>query len=350
MALKILAITTQSDRPESALLCGLAERGHKVKVIGKLQQDFKNPLIEEIPLEIKNRFDFSASKLVNQQIHEFDPDIVHAFSGRGLAAAARCKGRFKLIAYRGTVGHLSRLDPASRFSFLSPRVDAISCVSKAVKDYLLLKGVAEEKLFVVYKGHQINWYNSLSGLSLSKESLGFTKNDLIVICVANSRPVKGVDILIEAANLLKNDAEIKFILVGEIRDKNLFSQSKNPNLHFLGFRNDAQALIGGSDLLVVPSRSREGLPKALLEAMALQKPIIASRVGGIPEIIEHGLEGILIPPSDPEILSKAIKYLKNNSDQASQMAKNAFFKLQDMLTVEKMLASTELMYSACLSR
>jgi glycosyltransferase involved in cell wall biosynthesis len=348
MSLTILAITSESDRPESALLCGLAERGHKIKLIGKLHPDFSNLSIKEEPLAIKSRFDFAASRFLKSEIEAFRPDIVHAFSGRGLAAAVRAKGNFKLIGYRGTVGHLSHFDPASICSYLSHRVDAISCVSQAVKDYLIGMRVPAGKLFVIHKGHQASWYSSSLSQALTRESLNIPSQNLIVICVANARPVKGIDVFIAAANLLADESEISFLVVGEIRKRNLLTLSKNPNLKFLGFRSDAQALIGLSDLLVVPSRSREGLPKALLEAMALKKAIIASRVGGIPEAIEHDLEGLLIPPCDPSILSKAIKYLKARPELAQMFAQNAFAKLETELTVANMLDATEAMYSSTL--
>lgn len=351
--MKILAITGISDRPETALLCGLADKGHKILLLGmplaEQRQQFLNKGIQVEEFEPKSRFDFKAAAKLKEKVTSWQPDIVHAFSGRTLAAAVRCKTKninFKLVTYRGTVGHLSKLDPGSTCSFLNSKVDAISCVSTAVEKYLIKCGLPQKKLFTIYKGHDPFWYQSND--SISRLDLKVAENSFMVICVANSRPVKGVDILIQAANLLSNNKNIFFLIVGNIKDLKLITQAKNQNIRFLGFRKDAQALTKLSDCLVVPSRGREGLPKALLEALALEKPVIASKVGGIPEVIKNEEEGILIPPNDPALLARAILFLSNNPQKCQELGLAGHTRLKSHFNLIQMIEKTEQMYKSLL--
>ena len=352
--MKILVATASSDRPETALLCGLAERGHEVCVLGTPGPEHKAALlakgirVEEF--EVKSRFDYKSASQLKKKVQSWNPDIVHAFTGRTLAAAVRVKSKlkslgnktFSLVTYRGTVGHLSRLDPASTCSFLSSKVDAISCVSDAVSNYMQLRNIPKEKLVTIYKGHNPLWYQSSE--TINRSALGIEDSAFTVICVANARPVKGVDVFIEAANQLSAQKQISFLIAGDIRDQELTGMAKNPRIKFLGFRKDAQALVGISDCLVVPSRGREGLPKALLEALSLNKPIIASKVGGIPEVIRNEQEGLLIPPNDPALLARAIIFLAYNPDKCRQLGTAGHSRLLNDFNVEQMVDKTERLY------
>lgn len=350
--MKILIVTGTSDRPESALVCGLADKGHEVSLLGNPLPDHKQKFIERgitvLPFETKSRFDLKATSILREKIKAWQPQIVHAFSGRTLAAAVRCKSvnsEFKLVTYRGTVGHLSKFDPASRCSFLNKKVDAVSCVSQAVANYLKDQGVPEEKLFTIYKGHDPLWYQSEN--KLSRSDLGIDGDSFIVICVANARPVKGVDVFIDAANYLTSHFNITFLVVGDIGKEKLLNRAKNPRIKFLGFRKDAQALVSLSNLLIVPSRGREGLPKALLEALAMKKAVIASKVGGIAEVIRNERDGLLIPPNDANLLARSILYLSMNTALCSQLGATGYDRLLCDFSVEQMIAKTELLYKNC---
>lgn len=353
--MKILALTAGSDRPETALLCGLAKKGYEVAVLGTPSEELKVALlsagVKVQDFKVKSRFDFQAASKLKAKIREFKPDIVHAFTGRTLAAAVRIKSGFKtkdgysfaLVTYRGTVGHLSRLDPGSICSFLSPKVDSISCVSDAVRDYLLKRKVKSHKLVTVYKGHDPIWYQNSS--SLKKSDLNISEDSFTFICVANSRPVKGVDVFIDAANRLSDNPDLSFLIVGEIRDEKLRRRAKNPKIHFAGFRQDAQALIAMSDCLVVPSKAREGLPKSLLEALALGKAVIASRVGGIPEVISNEQQGLLIPPRDSALLARTMLFLSKNPDRAFQIGAAGHSRLLNGFNISQMIEKTEKLYA-----
>jgi glycosyltransferase involved in cell wall biosynthesis len=108
------------------------------------------------------------------------------------------------------------------------------------------------------------------------------------------------------------------------------------NVQFLGFRKDIYNLIGLADMVVLSSRS-EGLGISILEALALKKPVIASNVGGIPEIITHGKTGLLVPPDDPEALAGAMLYLIKNPEEGKKMGLDGYKILTDKYSAEIML-------------
>jgi glycosyltransferase involved in cell wall biosynthesis len=102
----------------------------------------------------------------------------------------------KQVGYRGTMGHLSRLDPAAWMTYFSHRVDKIICVSGAVERYLQNCGVANERLVTIHKGHDPDWYAHNTSISL--EEFGIPEHAFVVGFVGNIRPVKGADVLLEA--------------------------------------------------------------------------------------------------------------------------------------------------------
>ena len=138
--------------------------------------------------------------------------------------------------------------------------------------------------------------------------------------VARLNDQKGQIFFLQAIpEILKTISDTKFLIVGDgpLRNK-LEEMSKklkiNRNVIFTGIRDDIPEILSIMDVFVLPSMV-EGLPIVLLEAMAMGKPVVASRVGGIPEVINHGLTGILIEPANPsEIASSVVNLLKNPAE------------------------------------
>lgn len=150
--------------------------------------------------------------------------------------------------------------------------------------------------------------------------------------------VKGVDIYLEAIKLagaaiskaaIAGDGVLKEELIKLRNDLGL--QDK---VDFLNNVSDIGGLLERSRVFVMPSRF-EGLPIALLEAMAKKKPVIASKVGGIPEVIEDGKNGILISPEAPQELAEKMSYLINDPGLCRQMGESAFKTVQERYSIEK---------------
>jgi len=161
-----------------------------------------------------------------------------------------------------------------------------------------------------------------------------------ILFVGRLTKAKGVDILLKAINILKENyqKEIKAAIVGkgylEEELKGLVKElGIGEEVEFLGVRRDIERLMKSTQVFVLPSRW-EGLPLTILEAMSSRASIIATRVGGIPEVIEHEKEGILISPEDPEALAKAITELLKDEELRIKLGINAFKKVKEKYSIE----------------
>ncbi len=161
-----------------------------------------------------------------------------------------------------------------------------------------------------------------------------------VLFVGRLTKAKGVDILLKAIKILKEkyQKEIKAAIVGEgyLEEelKELVMELRiDEEVEFLGVRRDIEKFMKSTKLFVLPSRW-EGLPLAILEAMSSRASIIATSVGGIPEVIEHEKEGILIPPDDPEALARAITELLKDGELRVKLGINAYEKVKEKYSIE----------------
>ena len=347
--MRILAITSTPDRPELALLCGLAKAGHAITVLCENPKSIPSKKnLEASELFIKSRFDLSAIKRIKELFTSKQFDIVHSFSARALTSAlfATRGGSVRHVAYRGTVGHLSRWDPLSRLSFLSPRVSKISCVSNAVRDYMTSLGVPRARTATIYKGHDVNWYSAPP--TETRASLGIPPNTVLGAFLGNMRRVKGADILIDALDKLPDSIHI--LLIGAVRDsvvaKKLSASGAQKRVHALGFREDGAGLLKLCDFFVMPSREREGFPKAVIEAMAQKVAPIVTNVGGMPEQVEDEISGLIVPANDATALASAIIKLSSDSKLCVRVGEAARARVASSFTVERTVKETLELYNS----
>lgn len=350
--IRVLFIAHHVDRPEAEIIRRLPDFGFQPLLIASERTPFKEALgyTKFVPFEIKKRVEPGALRLISKTIKEWQPQIIHSLSARGLTnalIATIAQRKIKHVSYRGTVGHLSRWDPSSWLSYLHPRLAKISCVSGAVADYLASLGIKHSKLAVIHKGHDPAWYSDIIPIPYS--SFGIPADAFVISCTANMRPVKGVDILIAALKYLPEKAHL--LLIGEVREAELLkiSPELSQRIHFVGFQKKAPALVAGSHVFALPSRSREGLPKAVVEAMGVGVPVVASSVGGLPEIISHGETGLLVPPEEPEKLAKAIISILDSPELGKKLVSNATGFLCEQLNIKTTLSQTVGIYKELLS-
>lgn len=187
-------------------------------------------------------------------------------------------------------------------------------------------GIRQDNLFIVPNGIDFARFSPNSNTRRMRESLGISEDEAMILNVGRLVPVKGIDTLIEITKKLLNDGfKVKTVIVGngpyrkeyEKRAKNL-----GGNIIFTGLRTDIPEIISACDVFVLPSLS-EGLPSALLEAAAYGKPIVASNVGGVPEIITHEETGFLAEPRDVDAFVYYIKIVlaDDNSSKMGQAAR-----------------------------
>lgn len=162
----------------------------------------------------------------------------------------------------------------------------------------------------------------------TRKDLGVDSGTCLIGTVGRLTPVKGIQYLLQAARiLLRQGANVKVLVVGDGSIRlDLLTQTRDlgisEHVMFLGHREDTDALLQALDVFVLPSLS-EGIPMALLEAMATSRAVVASRVGGIPEIVEDGVEGFLVEPMDVNGLADKCRQLIESPDVARKMGEQA---------------------------
>jgi len=160
-------------------------------------------------------------------------------------------------------------------------------------------------------------------LTVLRRELGIAEDTKVVTMVTRASWLKGVGEFVEASKkCARQSCKAIFLLVGGIDEgpqavpKGYLEQHNNSsNFKWLGFRTDVKELLAGSDIFVFPSYYLEGIPRSLLEALAMQKPIVTTRSVGCREVVEHGKNGFLIPIKDSEALALAILELLSDSER-----------------------------------
>lgn len=352
--MRALLIAENLDRPETHLLRGLAGRGVRVRLLAPPTAGAAERLadagVETHPVRLNGRIDPLGIRTIREQARRFRPDVVHCLrSNRPVANAllALRRSPVPIVCYRGTLGNLGRWDPGSRLTYLSRRLDRIICVSDAVREDLA-RLIPRDRLITIYKGHDPAWYPH------GKRDLtefGIPAGAFVVGCTANFRPLKGADVLIASLAHLATARPVHLLLVGEVRDPHLARLAARPPargaVHLAGFRADAAALSGACDLFAMPSLRREGLPRAVIEAMAQSVPAVVSRVGGLPELVADGETGFVVPPGDPAALARAIAALADDPARTRALGAAARRRIETVFGVQAMIDRTLALYQDC---
>lgn len=245
-------------------------------------------------------------------------DLVHAH-GQDAAVMARWARRltpFRLVATRHVLAEpggtwRERLRARAALGALRG-ADAVVAVSRVAADRLLPAGVRPTRIHVIPNGVDLPRFdpgaNTEAARVIRRREAGIGE-PLIVLVPAVLRPGKGHDVLLEAVPRVRGRApRVVFLLAGsgplagEITAR---SAALGDAVRMLGHREDMSALMAAADVVCLPSES-EALPTVLLEAAAAGRPTVATRVGGVPEVVEDGHTGVLVPPSDPEALAAAL--------------------------------------------
>ena len=224
-------------------------------------------------------------------------------------------------------------------------------VSEAVKEALIRKAwFPPGRIHVLYTGIDIDAFAKVKRGDFRKE-INVTSDAILIGAVGRLSEEKGMDILVDAMpRILSEFPSLTLLIAGVGPLKNLLErrardQGVGAHIHFLGYRNDIERLLRDIDLLVMPSKT-EGFPLVLLEAMASGVPVVASNVGGIPEIVSDRNEGILVPPGDSMLLVDPVIEILKNSALREDMGIKAMKKVSQHFPLEKMLLELNDIYRA----
>lgn len=302
------------------------------------QEAFSDAGIRIYTQKIRHRFDFLAAGRIRSLLKRNRYDIIYAPRNHSLAVAiSASRGmEVKRVGYRGTMGHLSRWDPACRVTYLHPRLDHIICVSNAVKGYLLSVGIAEHRLTTIYKGHDIDWYDKVP--PADTVDFGAPKDAFVVGFIGNMRPVKGIPVLLESLHYIPEQIPIYLVCIGRVEDRRIRRLIRDPRIgprtHLAGFVPRASALAKTLDCMVMPSVEREGLPRAVIEAMAQEVPVVVSDAGGMPELVQDGHSGLVVPVKNSRALASALMGLYEDPLLRRRLGENARRRIKEEFDIQ----------------
>jgi len=233
-------------------------------------------------------------------------------------------------------------------------VDCFIAASDAIRRMLVADGVAPERAVTVHEGIDVEHVLAAPPVNLH-EALWLPHSAPIVGNVAALVPHKGHRHLVDAARLvLQEMPDARFVILGEgeLRAQ-IERQVKDHHLekHILlpGFRADVLGCIKGFDLFVMSSVT-EGLGTSLLDAMACSRAVVATRAGGIPEVVAEDVTGALVPPRDHVALARAIVRLLEDDALRRRMGEAGFCRVRERFTVERMVAETIQVYARVAGR
>ena len=248
--------------------------------------------------------------------------VVH---GHGMLAGALAR----LAGWRARVpcrvAHRHTTDEGERFRHrllerILSRAGWTICCSEAVRARMVLEvGSDPVRTEVVYNGVPLERFHTRPAIPAGDPP--------ILITVASLRPIKGHRVLLEAASrLAERGVDFRLKIVGDGPERENLERISlglglSGQISFLGERDDIPSLLSGADLFVLPTTGREGLGIAALEAMASGLPVVASRLGGLPELIRHDRTGLLVPPGDPGALEEAIREILSDPNRAATLGR-----------------------------
>lgn len=317
--------------------------------------------------------DGDAVAAVARHLEAHPADVLHNHMFRaevtGTRAALALEEGGRARPYIVSTVHSSRvrsLEDREILRHLTPRMDRLVAVSQATLAKLEREGRTQAPVELIYNGVDLERYKHQEPCCTLPEEYGFPAGTPLVGCVARLEPEKGHATLIDAWPLvLEKVPEARLLIVGEgSRREELEEQARRlgmlgdeaaavragtrgvppgGRIVFTGRRDDVPAVTAAIDVAVLPSY-REALGVAILEAMALGRAVVASNVGGIPEMIEDGRTGLLVPPHDHEALAAAIVRLLVDHPFADTLARAGHDLVHERFCVERMVRQIETIY------
>ncbi len=294
--------------------------------------------IDNVLFEQKNRFDLSVVDKISKMINDEDFDVFHVHGARANFVAEFVMNKIKIPTV--TTVHSDYLldfdEPVKKIVFTNLNKRALKkikyhiAVSDNFKDMLIERGFKPNSIYTVYNGMDFSCVpEKITPKEEYAQKHGFTYNEntKYIGIAARFDVVKGVDVFIKAAGeVLKEHDNVEFLIAGDGAEKEkLLKLSQetgfSEKIRFLGYENDIYAFWNIIDINCLTSLC-ESFPYSMLEGAALGKPMVASRVGGIPSLVVDEETGYLFESGDYEELSKKLLFLIENSDVLSSMGTN----------------------------
>ena len=287
---------------------------------------------------------------------EIRPDVIHNHMYRAELVGTRAAIALGEIGHRrpfvvSTV-HSSRVRAAEdreQLKRLTPEMGRLIAVSTSIERKIADEGRDLVPVSLIYNGVDLDRYDHQEPCCTLRDEYGMEPGSQTVGVVARLEPEKGHPTLLDAwPQVLRDVPDAYLLIIGEGSRREALEQQAydlliGHRVVFTGRRDDVPAVTAELDVAVLPSyREAQGL--SILEAMALSRPVVASNVGGIPEMIDDGVTGLLVPPADPPALAAAISRLLRDHSYADTIGRAGHDLVHERFCIERMVSDVQAIY------
>lgn len=359
--MKILVVSNyrglHTCRPEAEIFIGLKKMGFDITIMTYSDSvyidRFKQNGIKVIPNHPTKRYDTKFIELLREELETGSYDILQLFNNKAITNGLKSAKNLdvKVVIYRGTSLNMSWLNPLNYFKFFHSRVDYAICNSDESRNkFLNVPFYKKEKAITIFKGHETKWYDDIVPYDIRQE-LGISKDDLLLVIVANNRKVKAIPDLMKAMKYIPKESEISLVVIGSNMEtpeiKKLSKASGNEEkIHFLGFRNDSLDIVAACDIFVLPSTGGEALTKSVIEAMSLGVVPLISDIPGNTPLVDHGINGFKFQKSNPKNLAEKIIYAYQNRQIIAELSRKAKLKIDSDISSKESVRQYSQLYES----
>ncbi|MBI1848983.1 MAG: glycosyltransferase [Planctomycetes bacterium] len=337
------------------LVQGLLRRGHAADLVcqpgGELAQRARAAGATVLEIPMRGETDLRAVFRIARRIRDVGYDVIHMHTSHAhtlgcLSSLAARMGR-RVVSRRVDFSIYRHPFSMSGLKY-KHGVDRFIAISHAVQAALVADGVPAERISIVASGVDPERLRGVSGAGVRAE-LHVPDGAPLVVNVAHLAWHKAQEFLVRAVPALLADIpDARIVIVGDGERRGLLEREIRDlgverSVILAGFRADASRFMAAANVFVMPS-VMEGLCTSILDALLLERPVVASRAGGMPEIVEDGMTGWLVPPKDPAALASAIVASLRDPERAARLARQGRERVLREFTADAMVEGTLRVY------
>lgn len=338
---------------------GLHERGHRVVIATRPSAIWTEKCaaagILHVPVHMAHALDLGSAWQLARLIGSERIEVVHCHKGRArtLALLAGLLVRIPvLILNRGVSFPLDRWN---RLGYATRRVTAVVAVCESIKRGLVAAGVPADKIEVIYSGTDLGRFHPAVDGSAVRQSLGLSAEHALVTQVGIRSWRGNQDVLDAMVRVRREAPHARLLFVGApppripILQEKARSRGLEGHVFVCGHREDIPQILAGSDLVVDASYAGLGLTGSVREALAVETPVVATNLEGMPELVVEGETGLLVPPKNPEALAQAMLRVLENPARAKAMARAGRKRVETHFSLATKIERTEALYRRLLA-